>query len=134
MRTLGLATILSLLGCASGPADESPMIRDHNPAEHEGIRFDSRWSIEVYSGPGLSGSPDANNFILDYRSVLQRLVDDCRLGATVLEQATDGVSILWIVNPSLSADQVTCVRAAAREGLRLDDSGTERADEMESID
>jgi hypothetical protein len=86
----------------------------------------ARWNIEVYSGLGLPGSPGAQVYIVDYKNVLQSIVDRCKLGRTVLVQATDGVSLLAIMDDDLSQVQLDCIKASEQPGLRLKDWMTNR--------
>lgn len=84
----------------------------------------ARWIIETYDGYGIPGSPEANVVVPNARGVLQGIIDACRLGATRLLDATDGVMILSIDNPNLTSEQIQCVRAAERPGLTLRDQRT----------
>lgn len=84
----------------------------------------ARYNIEVYSGGGIPGSAGANFYVKDYRQVLQAIVDRCKLGRTVLVQATDGVSLLAIMNDDLTGTQIDCIKASEQPGLRFKDWGT----------
>ncbi len=106
-------------GAGAGPV---PISQASSEADFELARA-ARYSVEVYSGRGLPGSPGADQYIADYLTVLQDVVDTCALGETVLVQATDGVSILAITDNDLSENQVACIRGKERPGLSLRDRG-----------
>lgn len=85
----------------------------------------ARWNIEVLSGGGIPGSAGADNYIRDADSVLQNIVDRCQLGQTILVRATDGVSLLAILEKKLSPTQISCIRSFERPGLTLKDRGND---------
>ena len=125
MRAL-LALIIALaLSACAGPlsAQSVPIKQAETEDDFDKAQY-TRWNIEVYSGLGLPGSPGADQYIKDYLEVLQAIVDQCELGATILTQATDGVSLLAILNDDLTDKQLACVRDKERVGLRLVDWGT----------
>lgn len=125
IRTVGLALTVSLFACAASDSGESVPITTAQTQDEAGDTMHARWNIEVYSGQGIPGSPGAQLYIPDYLEVLQGIVDECELGETVLVQATDGVSLLVIMNNDLSDAQISCVRDKERPGLRLVDWGTD---------
>lgn len=78
----------------------------------------NRWAIEIYRERGMPGTPDAEIFIPNARKVLQAIVDECRLGQTVLFNHMHGVSELVIENEP-SKESLDCVRKRERPGIRL---------------
>ena len=97
-------------------------IKDARTSEEFEAALNARWRISISSGPGLPGSPGAGQFVADYRKVLQGIVDECELGETLLVQATDGVSVLAILNEP-SADKVACIKQNEGPGLIFQDRG-----------
>lgn len=82
----------------------------------------SRWQIEVFNGPSITGDPATNHIFLSNADTrLIEIVDQCRLGKTYRMQHTDGVLMLSIANPVLDAKQLECVRSKERPGLELID-------------
>ena len=90
---------------------------------HEKAVAKARYSIVIYSGAGIPGSPGANQYFRKPREVLQGVVDTCGLGSTVYQQATDGVSVLHILDADLAQSKVDCVKSAEEPGLSLSDRG-----------
>ncbi len=115
----------ALTACASNASAETTPITVAQTADDAEDTMHARWNIEVRSGHGIPGSPGADQYIANYLEVLQEIVDRCKLGETVLVQATDGVSLLAILNDKLSDTQIECVRGSERPGLRLIDWGTD---------
>lgn len=116
---------LALTACASNASAEGVPITVAQTADEAEDTMHARWNIEVHSGPGIPDSPGADQYIADYLEVLQEIVDRCKLGKTVLVQATDGVSLLAIMNNKLSDGQIDCIRQSERPGLRLVDRGAD---------
>ncbi|MEL6529344.1 MAG: hypothetical protein AAGK01_04005 [Pseudomonadota bacterium] len=114
----------SLAACADNASAEPTPITVAQTSDEAEDTMHARWNIEVHSGRGIPGSPGADQYIANYLEVLQEIVDRCKIGKTVLVQATDGVSLLAIMNDDLSEDQIACVRTSERPGLRLVDWGT----------
>jgi hypothetical protein len=84
---------------------------------------ESRWSIEVWNGPSITGDPADNGYFLpDADTVLLEIVAECKLGTTYRNQATDGILMLAIGNANLTAEQLRCVHLKERRGLRLVES------------
>ncbi len=122
----GLVSVAATLtACASNASAETTPITVAQAADEAEDTMHARWNIEVHSGAGIPGSPGADQYIADYLEVLQEIVDRCKLGASVLVQATDGVSLLAIRNDKLSDGQIDCIRQSERPGLRLVDWGTD---------
>ena len=119
-RTLFLLPALALLSaCIPAQSRDAMSITPATTEQHFEQAAQARWEIVINSGHGLPGSPGADIVIQDYETVLQSIVDECELGATFLVQATDGISVLAILNDNLSPDQVACIRAKEQSGLRL---------------
>lgn len=134
--SLAIVAVISLSGCnalspedprlgqelstptSSIPIQTQPSEDDFDAAMH------ARYNIEVYSGGGIPGSPGANFRVANYRQVLQTIVDRCELGRTVLVQATDGVSLLAIMDNDLSDKQIACIKDSEQPGVTLRDWGT----------
>ena len=116
--------VAALAGCASPLSAESAPIRQAQTEQEFAAAIAARWSIEVYSGGGIPGTAGADVIVPDYLSVLQAIVDECQLGASLLVHATEGVSLLSILNDDLSPDQVACIRGKQRVGLRLNAKGS----------
>ncbi|MEP0392503.1 MAG: hypothetical protein ABJ205_07360 [Erythrobacter sp.] len=115
--------IVPIAACAASADNGSVPIYEAQTADEVGESMQVRYSIEVTSGRGIPGSPGADFYVKDYKNVLQTIVDRCKLGRTVLVQATDGVSLLTIMNNDLSDTQITCVKDSEQPGLRLKDAG-----------
>jgi hypothetical protein len=128
--TLAIAVLAApVAGCAHDEAAPSSAIVDYSADTHEQAVAEARYEIIIHSGAGIPGSPGAGDYYRRPREVLQAIVDTCALGSSIYIQATDGVSVLAIVNPDLTDEQVACVRSAEDNGLRFTDKGTRRSDE-----
>jgi hypothetical protein len=122
---ISAASAFTLLGCASMAKPKDAPIVKANTAEQYDQAGLARWSITLYSGHGIPGSPGADVYIPNAIEVAQKIVDDCKLGDAIYAEATDGVSILSIKNHDLSKQKIACIRAAERPGLFLNDKGAE---------
>jgi hypothetical protein len=123
---LGAASIFALGGCAPlAKAKNMPIVKADKPALYDELAL-ARWSITLYSGHGIPGSPGDDIYIPDAFEVAQKIVDDCKLGKAFYALATDGVSKLAIKNHNLSTPQIACIRAAERPGLFLSDKGAKQ--------
>ena len=98
-------------------------ISDFSAELHENSVSATRYNIVIYSGAGIPGSPGANQFFRKPREVLQAVVDSCKLGSTVYQKATDGVSVLHVLDADLAQSKVDCVKSAEEPGLSLIDRG-----------
>ncbi len=114
---------LALTACAIDTAPVSVPIADYDAQTDEEVIRDARFQIVIHSGAGIPGTPGAGDYYREPKRVLQSIVDTCELGRTIYLTATDGVSVLTIVNDMLSEEQVTCIRSAEANGLRLTDRG-----------
>ncbi|MEO1221647.1 MAG: hypothetical protein AAFY42_09920 [Pseudomonadota bacterium] len=121
---MSAAVLMTLAACAGQVGAQNVAIVDAQSEEDFDKARQARWSIEVYSGGGIPGSPGASVIVSDYHQVLQSIVDRCKLGRTVQVQATDGVSLLAIMNDDLSQEQLDCIKESEQPGLRLKDWGT----------
>ena len=120
------AALTMLTGCAGQVgAQTNAIVEAQSEDDFDTARL-ARWNIEVYSSPGIPGSTGASFYIKDYKNVLQGIADRCKLGHTMLVQATDGVSLLAIMNDDLSREQLDCIKESEQPGLRLKDWGTNR--------
>ncbi len=109
--------------CATDGAPTSVPIADYDPQTDEDVMRNARFQITIHSGAGIPGTPGAGEYYRQPKRVLQSIVDTCELGATIYIVATDGVSVLKIVNDALSDTQVACIRSAEANGLYLTDRG-----------
>jgi hypothetical protein len=79
------------------------------------------WGIHVSSDKIVSGFLDPNAppppVVV---KLLQDIVDQCGLGATFLQSASDFGATLLVGHPDLSAGQITCIRGMERPGLWLE--------------
>lgn len=113
--------------CASGNATRSgtePIVEASSEQHFDEAR-QARYNIEVYSGRGIPGSAGADFFVKDYKTVLQTIVDRCNLGRTVLVQASDGVSLLAIMDNDLTKKKIACIKENEQPGVRFKDWGTD---------
>lgn len=106
-----------------GASKSADPIKDFDAENDERAVKTSRYSIVIHSGAGIPGTPGANQYFRKPREVLQAVVDSCKLGSTVYQQATDGVSVLHILNADLAQSKVDCVKSAEEPGLSLSDRG-----------
>ncbi len=119
------ALFVSSSACAAPAKQEQYLIEDYDAAKHDdAIPATARYQIEIHSGGGIPGTAGADQYYREPKKVLQAIVDQCQLGRTIYSQATDGVSLLTIVDPKLSEEKVACIRSAEDVGLRLRDWGT----------
>jgi len=121
---LTFAPLAALFACAASDANGPIPIQVAQTADEAEDTMHARWNIEVRSGRSI-GSTASQVMISDYMTVLQGIVDRCELGRTVLVQATDGVSILAIMDDNITDDQIACIKESERPGLRLVDWGTD---------
>jgi hypothetical protein len=120
---LGAASFMALVACAPlASAKHIPIVKADTPTLYDEAAL-ARWSITIYSGHGIPGSPGADVYIPDAFEVAQKIVDDCKLGKAIYAFATDGVSKLAIQNHNLSKPQIACISAMERPGLFLSDKG-----------
>ncbi len=126
LSLLALA-IFIFSACSEVETDKTAIVNDSIivGASSETFRSpsQSRWSVEVWNGPSITGDPADNGYFLpDADTVLLDIVAECKLGATYRNQATDGILMLAIGNANLTSEQLRCVRSKERRGLRLVDS------------
>ncbi|MEO9463099.1 MAG: hypothetical protein ABJ242_10215 [Marinomonas sp.] len=114
---------LSACMTSEAEAGESSTIREFTADSDRAKISASRYSIVIHSGAGIPGTPGADQYYRKPREVLQAIVDTCKLGSTVYTQATDGVSVLYILDNALAQSKVDCVKSAEDNGIRLSDSG-----------
>ena len=79
----------------------------------------TKWTIEIFEGPGIPAEPGAEVFVPNALQALQDIVDRCGLGSSYYVRATDGVANLSVGHPDLNPKQIECIRSAERPGLRL---------------
>jgi len=120
----GATALMTLTACAGQVGAQNVAIVEAQSEDDFDTARQARWNIEVYSGGGIPGSSGAGVIVKDYRQVLQTTVDRCKLGRTVLVQATDGVSLLAIMNNDITQAQINCIKESEQPGLRLKDWGT----------
>jgi hypothetical protein len=126
LRLVMLAT-LTLSACSEVKTDKIAIVEDSiivgaSPESFQSAS-ESRWSIEVWNGPSVTGDPEDNGYFLpDADTVLLGIVAECKLGATYRNQHTDGILTLEIKNANLTPEQLRCVRLKERRGLRLVES------------
>jgi len=121
-----LLAALPIAACAHDDAPASDGIADYDPQTDENLIRNARYKIIIHSGPGIPGTPGAGEYYREPKRVLQAIVDTCDLGPTIYTVATDGVSVLTIVDDSLSEAKVACIRSAEAPGLSLSDTGPAR--------
>ena len=128
----GLLLIVATVGMASCSAEKVNKVNKAGETENSiTVSFSeekaaevdrSRWHIEVFNGPSITGDPATNHiFLTNADTRLIEIVDQCRLGKTYRMQHTDGVLMLAIANSDLAAEQLECVRSKERPGLKLID-------------
>ena len=120
---LPVLAFAALSACANTQSAGTSPIVDAQSAEEAELAMNARWRIVIHSGAGIPGTAGADDYYRKPKQVLQVIVDQCRLGKTIYTQATDGVSVLSIVNDALSEEQIACIRSAEDNGLYLSDRG-----------